>query len=212
MAQFTIPEAAAELRVSIDTVRRRIRAGELYAQLDSRGRYLVEIPNREPAPEAPAEPPPPPAPPAASPPPPPPPPQAPAQAQAPTVRIEAPAAPSTEVAHLKELLEEIRRQRDSLLEEVAAGRRQLEEATQERAELRRLLANTQAPLTRLLPAVNGLRRQLDSSQELMQRLLPPLENFGQDFEIVDDTVPALPAPEPAAPSRKKRPWWNPFAS
>jgi hypothetical protein len=210
MAQFTIPEAAAELRVSIDTVRRRIRAGELYAQLDSRGRYLVEIPNREPPPATPADPPPPPPP--AAPAAPAVPPQAVAQAQAPTVRLEPPAAPSAEVAHLKELLEEIRRQRDSLLEEVAAGRRQLEEATQERAELRRLLANAQAPLARLLPAVNGLRRQLDSSQELMQRLLPPLENFGQDFEIVDDTVPALPAPEPEAPRRKKRPWWNPFAS
>ncbi|MGH7777726.1 MAG: helix-turn-helix domain-containing protein [Candidatus Dormibacterales bacterium] len=51
MARAGIPEAAARLGVSVDTVRRRVRAGRLAASRDERGRYLVEIPEpRRPGP------------------------------------------------------------------------------------------------------------------------------------------------------------------
>lgn len=43
MAEMTIPEAAAALGVSTDTIRRRIIRGELRARRDERGRYLVTI-------------------------------------------------------------------------------------------------------------------------------------------------------------------------
>lgn len=43
MPRVTIPEAAARLGVSTDTVRRRIRAGLLPSERDGRGRYLVEV-------------------------------------------------------------------------------------------------------------------------------------------------------------------------
>lgn len=44
MPTLPIPDAAAALGVSVDTVRRRIRSGALTAQRDGRGRYLVDVP------------------------------------------------------------------------------------------------------------------------------------------------------------------------
>ena len=43
MAELTIPEAAAALGISTDTVRRRVKAGILTARTDERGRYLIEV-------------------------------------------------------------------------------------------------------------------------------------------------------------------------
>lgn len=43
MGDLTIPEAAAALGVSVDTVRRRIRRGDLEARKDQRGRYVIYI-------------------------------------------------------------------------------------------------------------------------------------------------------------------------
>ena len=51
MAQLTIPQAAASLGVSVDTVRRRIKAGLLRASRDDQGAYRVDVPDA-PAPDA----------------------------------------------------------------------------------------------------------------------------------------------------------------
>lgn len=45
MADLSIPEAAAALGVHIETVRRRIRRGELLARRNGRGRYVVSLPD-----------------------------------------------------------------------------------------------------------------------------------------------------------------------
>ncbi len=43
MAEMTIAEAAATLGVSPETIRRRVRRGELPSRKDERGRYLVDV-------------------------------------------------------------------------------------------------------------------------------------------------------------------------
>ena len=43
MPSLPLADAAAHLGVSVDTLRRRIRRGELEAAKDDRGRYLVEV-------------------------------------------------------------------------------------------------------------------------------------------------------------------------
>ncbi|MEA2647321.1 MAG: hypothetical protein QOE92_2404 [Chloroflexota bacterium] len=45
MTEVTIPQAAAALGVSVDTVRRRIKAGLLRATRSEHGAYVVEIPD-----------------------------------------------------------------------------------------------------------------------------------------------------------------------
>ena len=182
VAQLPISEAALQLGVSVDTVRRRIRSGELSAELDSRGRYLVEVPDA-------------------------------LLTSASEVELrQRQGGPTGELrsdlAQLQELLDEVRRQRDQLLEQVAAQGRQLEEAARERAELRRLLADAQVPLTRILPAVKDLRGQLAATQDLLARLLPPLASFAEEYEVVED-APALPPAE--AESERKRGWWDRFS-
>ena len=143
MAELGMVEAAAALGVSVDTIRRRIKAGALGARHDERGRLLVTIPDpvepgarqgepdtwhRLAASHAPvtgsdaAKPPP--ADPEATP-----------TGDAPQA---ARAGPSAE--HAQELLDEVRRQRDQLEAQVEAQRRQLDAAEVERSELRRLLA------------------------------------------------------------------------
>jgi excisionase family DNA binding protein len=44
MPELTVPEAAAALGVHHETIRRRIRRGELTARKDERGRVLVDVP------------------------------------------------------------------------------------------------------------------------------------------------------------------------
>jgi excisionase family DNA binding protein len=44
MPALLLPEAAAVLGVSVDTIRRRVRKGQLTATHDAEGRLLVEIP------------------------------------------------------------------------------------------------------------------------------------------------------------------------
>ena len=44
VAELTIPQAAAALGVSVDTVRRRIKAGRLRAQRKEGGAYVVKLP------------------------------------------------------------------------------------------------------------------------------------------------------------------------
>ena len=50
MPELSITEAAAQLGVSSDTVRRRIRRGQLHARLDARGHYRIELEAVETAP------------------------------------------------------------------------------------------------------------------------------------------------------------------
>src|SRR5579883_995132 len=45
MPELTVPEAAAALGVHHETIRRRIRRGELAARKDERGRVLVDLPH-----------------------------------------------------------------------------------------------------------------------------------------------------------------------
>jgi hypothetical protein len=47
MTDLSIAEYAARLGISADTVRRRIRAGQIPARSDARGRYVVTIPDEE---------------------------------------------------------------------------------------------------------------------------------------------------------------------
>lgn len=124
-----------------------------------------------------------------------------------------PADPRTELAHLRALLDEVRLQRDQLLEDVAAQRQQLAEAARERSELRRLLADAQVPLNRLLPAIKELRRALDGTHQQLDRLIAPLESFGQEFELIEQAAEAPPAdPRPDELPEPKRRWWRPFGS
>ena len=50
MARIGITEAARRLGVSVDTVRRRVRKGELTAIRDNRGMWQVELPDNAPPP------------------------------------------------------------------------------------------------------------------------------------------------------------------
>lgn len=43
MPELTIPEAAAALGISVDTVRRRLKRGQLQSRQDDRGRLLVQV-------------------------------------------------------------------------------------------------------------------------------------------------------------------------
>jgi len=43
MAELTISEAAVALGVSVDTIRRKIKRGELRARQDNKGRYMVAV-------------------------------------------------------------------------------------------------------------------------------------------------------------------------
>jgi septal ring factor EnvC (AmiA/AmiB activator) len=130
MPDVTLPEAAAALGVSIDTIRRRIKRGDLLARKDGAGRYVVTIDTdaaQAHAHDAAA---------AAA--------VAEQQSEADRLRLE--------LAHARELVEELRRQRETLDTQLAAHRHQIEQDAIERAELRRLLGNAQQQLAHLLPA------------------------------------------------------------
>jgi excisionase family DNA binding protein len=127
--EMTVAEAAVSLGCSPDTVRRRIRAGQMQARTDEHGRYLVQMPDPEPVPEAPAR----------------------QDDEAERLRVE--------LAHTRELLGELRARTDGQEREIARMAGQLDAAETERSELRRLLGNAQMQLgeaqqqiTRLLPA------------------------------------------------------------
>lgn len=151
MTTVSIPDAAERLGVSIDTVRRRVRRGELLAERDTRGHWRVMFPDDVPMP---------------------------AYGDDSTIRMHAYAArddqPMHEMSsmqandsladsatnasptqsdrasaeierdflHTRGLLAEVQRQRDQLETQVAALNAQAERADMERAELRRLLAQS----------------------------------------------------------------------
>lgn len=151
MAAVSIPDAAERLGVSIDTVRRRVRRGELLAEKDTRGHWRVTFPDDVPMPayeddstihthayaarkdEPMHE-------------------MSSMQTNASRSERTATASPiqsdraSAEIErdflHTRGLLAEVQRQRDQLETQVAALNAQAERADVERAELRRLLAQS----------------------------------------------------------------------
>ena len=56
--ELNISQAAAYLNCSVDTIRRRIRSGQLQARLDDRGRYMISFNGGEPAARGQVQPPP----------------------------------------------------------------------------------------------------------------------------------------------------------
>jgi excisionase family DNA binding protein len=168
MNEMSVEEAAQFLGTSTGAVRRRIRRGELKARQDGRGRYVVEIdPDTPPA-------------------------SRPASRQAPAPASDELARMRLQLEHEREMLAEVRRQRDELAVLLDSQRAQIEAAfeaqqrdAEERAELRRLLGNAQMQLSSLLPAP---RRPND-------------EHDGRQSESDGDG-------ESPAPRRK---WWWPWS-
>jgi excisionase family DNA binding protein len=108
--ELTIAEAATALGVSVDTVRRRIRRGDLRARRDEHGRYLITLEMDS------------------------------AETPAAKRARGAEAETERELTHTREVLAEVRRQRDQLEQQVAALQEQISAAATERSELRQLLA------------------------------------------------------------------------
>jgi excisionase family DNA binding protein len=129
MPDVTLEQAAIALGVSVDTVRRRIRLGQLSAHRDAGGRSRVAVP------------------------------EVPSfaldverirqqdQEQLVTLR--------SENVHLSDLVDELRRQQGQIEAYNAVLREQLGAANESQQELRRLLANAQEQVNRLLTAVSG---------------------------------------------------------
>lgn len=124
MAELSISEAAATLGVSVDTVRRKIKRGELQAQQDEHGKYLVRVE----APDGGSLPVPP------------------LVGPAETTRLR------LELDQAERMIQELRHQREVLEAELQGTREAMQDAGTERAELRRLLGNAQMQLSRALPA------------------------------------------------------------
>jgi excisionase family DNA binding protein len=128
MPDVTLEQAAIALSVSVDTVRRRIRLGQLSAHRDAGGRSRVAVP------------------------------EVPSfaldverirqqdQEQLVTLR--------SENVHLSDLVDELRRQQGQIEAYNAVLRDQLGAANESQQELRRLLANAQEQVNRLLTAVS----------------------------------------------------------
>ena len=125
MAELTISEAAVALGVSVDTIRRKIKRGELRARQDNKGRYLVAV-------EAPPRG------------------AAPAVAGAPGNAAET-ARLRLDLEHAEAMVAELRHQREVLEGELQGARQAMQDAATERSELRRLLGNAQMQLRALLP-------------------------------------------------------------
>lgn len=143
MPEMTMTEAAAALGVSVGTIRRRIQRGDLQARQDERGRYLIRVDLSTPT----------------SPP-------------SPTAEMAAELARlRLQLEHEREMLAEVRRQRDELAVLLDAQRAQLEaifeaqaRADEERAELRRLLGNAQMQLSALLPTPRQVEGQRSETE------------------------------------------------
>ncbi|MBI2858587.1 MAG: excisionase family DNA-binding protein [Chloroflexi bacterium] len=128
MAELTISEAAAALGVSVDTVRRKIKRGEMQAHQDPRGKYLVQVDETEvERPQVDAE----------------------DNGQADMARLK------LELVHSRAMLEELRHQRETLEAELQGTRQALQDAATERSEMRRLLGNAQMQLSQALPALGA---------------------------------------------------------
>jgi excisionase family DNA binding protein len=144
-ADLTIAEAAAQLGVSVDTVRRRIKSGRLASHVDPAGRLLVAV---EPAAEG--------APPGAD-----------ARTDLLRQELDHTRAMLEEVRRQRDELATAERSRaDALASEVDVLREQLTAANEGQRELRVLLLRTneqlgiaQQQLQALLPAPEGMQRE-----------------------------------------------------
>ena|SRR3990172_3986671 len=125
MAELTISEAAVALGVSVDTIRRKIKRGELRARQDNKGRYMVAVE----------------APPGGA---------APSVAGVPGDAAET-ARLRLGLEHAEAMVAELRHQREVLEGELQGARQAMQDAATERSELRRLLGNAQMQLRALLP-------------------------------------------------------------
>jgi len=123
--ELSIAETAVRLGVSVDTIRRRIRRGELSARQDGRGHYVVVLEDGEAGTAPPLS-------------------SGTVEGELGRVRLE--------LAHAEELLIEVRRQRDQLEAQVTAQHDQLSAAEEERHELRILLGSAMQPSTPALAA------------------------------------------------------------
>lgn len=129
MPEVTLEQAAIALGVSVDTVRRRIRLGQLTAHRDATGRSLVAV---SAAPTLPAD-----------------------VERLRQQEREQRASLLRDNAHLNDLVDELRRQQVQLEAYNAVLREQLGAASEAQRELHRLLANAQKQISRLLPTPIG---------------------------------------------------------
>ena len=131
MDHLTIPQAAARLGVSVDTVRRRIKAGLLRASRNDQGAYVVEVPAAPSAAAAPAAPGP----------------EEPQPSATDQHLFKKEARRSSDFPHevrsLKELLDVERQRNEELREHLVFQRQQLEKAQAEREHLVALLETQQ---------------------------------------------------------------------
>ena len=132
MAEMTVAEAAERLGVSVETIRRWIRSGQLVSRRDPRGHVTVEVlagSGRDPD-------------------------AAPSATQS-GHRHSHPVDLRRQLAHVNGLLAEVRRQRDQLEAQVAAQAHLLEQAAAERPELLRRLKAAQEELRLALALAGG---------------------------------------------------------
>ncbi len=130
MPDVTLEQAAIVLGVSVDTVRRRIRLGQLSAHREARGRSLVTVPA---APALPAD----------------------------IDRLrqrerEQYDSLKRDCDHLREILDELRREQTQLQEHNTVLTGLLANANESQRELRSLLGKAQQQIDRLLPRPEAL--------------------------------------------------------
>lgn len=124
MAELSISEAAAALGVSVDTIRRKIKRGEMQAEQDEHGKYMVKVKAADGGPVAPPT----------------------VGGPAETARLR------LELDQAERMIDELRHQREVLEAELQGARQAMQDAATERSELRRLLGNAQAlQLSHALP-------------------------------------------------------------
>ncbi|HLZ71325.1 MAG TPA: hypothetical protein VKV26_15600 [Dehalococcoidia bacterium] len=129
MPEVTLEQAAIVLGVSVDTVRRRVRLGQLPAQRDATGRRLVTVPAAPALPED--------------------------VERLHQREREQVNALNRDNAHLTELVAELRRQRVQLEAQNAALQTHLHAASEAQRDLHRLLANAQEQIAQLLRSHEG---------------------------------------------------------
>ncbi|GEM_PF-665111 len=144
MAELTITEAAAALGVSVDTVRRRIKSGEMEAHQDSRGKYLVAVEASNGTPVAVPGP----------------------GGLADVARLK------LDLDHAFAMVDELRHQRETLEAELQGARQALQDAATDRSEMRKLLGIAQMQLSQALPALGAGEAKPSASAPRKRRWWP----------------------------------------
>jgi len=205
MTTVSIPDAAERLGVSIDTVRRRVRRGELLAERDTRGHWRVTFPDDVPMPayeddstihmhayaaqddqpmhemssmqahDSLADS---------------------AAGASPTQSDRASAEIERDFLHTRGLLAEVQRQRDQLETQVAALNAQAERADMERAELRRLLAQSMLALP---PHISVAHQPLGTDANAATR---------SASTRADESIPVTNDVQRGGEEAPRRSWWR----